>query len=326
MAVPDLEPMTAVAGELPRDDAGWAYEIKWDGMRTLVAIEQGTLSARSRRRHHIEAGLPELDALPAAVGPVDVLLDGELVAFEDGRPSFARLAERMHVLDRPTAARIADRTPVVFVAFDLLHLAGTDTWHLPYTERRRLLTDVLEPGPSWQAPAHHLGGGGELLDAARTQGLEGIMAKRPDRPYEPGRRSASWRKVKVRPTQEFVVGGWTVGSGTREGRMGSLLLGGHDTDGRLVYVGNVGTGFTDADVDRWTARLSSLQTDRCPFDPPPPRGPTTRGARWVRPEPVVQVAFAEWTPDHRLRQPSFLGERDDVDATRVPLDEPRLPS
>lgn len=324
MSVPDLEPMTAVSGELPQDDASWAYEIKWDGMRTLVAIEGGALSARSRRRHHIEAGLPELDALPAAVGPIDVLLDGELVTFEEGTPSFARLAERMHVLDRPTAARVAERTPVVFVAFDLLHLAGTDTWQLPYLERRRLLVDVLEPGPSWQVPAHHLGGGGALLDAARAQSLEGIMAKRPDRPYEPGRRSASWRKVKVRPTQEFVVGGWTLGSGAREGRMASLLLGGHAADGRLVYVGNVGTGFTDAALDAWTGRLRGLGIDHCPFDPPPPRGPTTRGARWVRPEVVVQVAFAEWTPDHRLRQPSFLGERDDVDASSVPLDEPRL--
>jgi len=323
MAVPDLEPMTAVAGELPHDDADWAYEIKWDGMRTLVTIEGGTLRARSRRRHHIEPGIPELDALPAALGPLDVLLDGELVAFEDGRPSFARLAERMHVLDRPTAVRVAERTPVAFVAFDLLHLAGTDTWRLPYLERRRLLADVLDPGPTWQVPVHHLGGGADLLDAARARGLEGIMAKRPERPYEPGRRSTSWRKVKLRPTQEFVVGGWTSGSGTREGRMGSLLVGGHDDEGRLVYVGNVGTGFDDAAVDKWTARLGGLGTDRCPFEPPPPRGPTTRGARWVRPEVVVQVAFAEWTPDGRLRQPSFLGERDDVDAALVPLHEPR---
>lgn len=324
MGVPDLEPMTAVAGELPYDDS-WAYEIKWDGMRTLVSIDGGALSARSRRRHHIEPGLPELDALPEAIGPIDVLLDGELVAFEAGRPSFARLAERMHVLDRSTAARVAERTPVVFVAFDLLHLAGTDTWHLPYLERRRLLAEVLEPGPSWQVPAHHLAGGAELLEAARAQGLEGIMAKRQDRPYEPGRRSTAWRKVKVRPTQEFVVGGWTTGAGNRAGRMASLLLGGHTPDGRLAYVGNVGTGFTDADLDAWTTRLGELDDERCPFDPAPPRGPTTRGARWVRPEIVVQVAFAEWTPDHRLRQPSFLGEREDVDATSVPLDEPRSP-
>lgn len=320
--------MTAVAGELPADDDAWAYEIKWDGMRTLVALDGGRLTARSRRRRGIEAGIPELDHLPRALGGVDVLLDGELVAFDDrGHPSFARLADRMHISDRHAATARIEATPVAYVIFDLLHLGGHDTYPLPYLERRRLLADLIGTGEHWQVPAHHIGGGAELLDAVTAQGLEGVMAKRPDRPYEPGRRSASWRKVKIRAAQEFVVGGWTPGSGSREGLMGALVLGAHDEaasgtdtgadDRKLRWVGNVGTGFTDAMLRDWTTRLTALATSECPFDPPPVPGPTTRGARWVRPELVVQVAFTEWTPDGRLRHPAFLGERDDIDPADV---------
>jgi bifunctional non-homologous end joining protein LigD len=167
-------------------------------------------------------------------------------------------------------------------------------------------------------PAHRLGDGSALLDAAREQGLEGVVAKRPDSPYESGRRSAAWRKVKIRLHQEFVVGGWSGGLGNRAGRIGALLLGCHQ-DGRLRYVGNVGTGFTAAELARLGARLDRLSASEPPFDPAPPR-PIARDARWVRPEMVVECEFGEWTPDGRLRHPAYLGERIDKDAVDVTCD------
>ena len=206
----------------------------------------------------------------------------------------------------------------MYVAFDLLHFDGADCWQLPYLDRRRLLTELVDDGPHWQVPPHHTSGGADLLAAVTEAGLEGIVAKRVDRPYEPGRRSSSWRKVKVRHTQEFVVGGWLPGEGNRSGVVGSLMIGCHRPDG-LWWVGNVGTGFSHGELVRVGGILDRLATSDCPFAPAP-SGPSTRGARWVRPEMVVQVEFGEWTPDGRLRHPAYLGERTDKDPGAVTCD------
>jgi bifunctional non-homologous end joining protein LigD len=311
--------MKAVAGDLPRDDAGWAFEIKWDGMRAIVELEGGAVRMRTTRRNEVQVGYPELDHLGDAVGGRPAVLDGEVVAFDDaGRPSFSLLQQRMHVADRPSALARAAQVPVVFVAFDLLWFDGHDCAALPYLDRRRLLADVVDEGPWWRVPEHHVGDGATLLEAARRSGLEGVVAKRVDRPYLSGKRSSWWRKVKIRLHQEFVVGGWNPGAGTRAGAMGSLLLGCH-RDGRLRYVGNVGTGFDAAELARLGVKLDALATDECPFDPAPPRQPT-RDARWVRPELVVECEFGEWTPDGRLRHPAYLGERIDKDAADVTCD------
>src|SRR5215218_1753893 len=286
--------MKAIAGELPSDDAGWAYEIKWDGMRAIVELEDGRVRMRTTRRNEVQVGYPELDDLGAAVGGRPAVLDGEVVAFDDvGQPSFSLLQQRMHVADRATASARAAEVPVVFVAFDLLHFDGHDSSTLPYLDRRRLLDQVLEDGPHWRVPAHQLGDGAALLEAARDQGLEGIVAKRPGSAYESGRRSSAWRKVKIRLHQEFVVGGWSGGNGNRAGRIGALLLGCHE-GGVLRYVGNVGTGFTGAELARLGGRLDTMTATTCPFDPVPPR-PIARGARWVRPEMVVECEYGEWT-------------------------------
>jgi bifunctional non-homologous end joining protein LigD len=319
-SLPTIEPMKAVAGTLPTDDDAWAYEIKWDGMRAIASLDDGVVRLRTTRRADVAVGYPELDGLCTAVRERPAVLDGEIVAFDDGgRPSFARLGERMHVLDRASARNRAAVTPVVYVIFDLLHFDGVDSWQLPYLERRRLLDELVEPGEHWQVPAHQVGGGAALLEAARAQDLEGIVAKRPQSAYEPGRRSHNWRKVKVRHEQEFVVGGWLPGGGNREGRMGSLMLGCH-RDGHLDWVGNVGTGFTMSELDRLGASLARLAIDDCPFAAQP-TGPNSRGARWVRPELVVQVEYGEWTPDLRLRHPVYLGERIDKEAAEVTCDE-----
>jgi bifunctional non-homologous end joining protein LigD len=224
----------------------------------------------------------------------------------------------MHVADRATATARAAEVPIVFVAFDLLHFDGHDCAALPYLDRRHLLAQVLEDGPYWRVPAHHLGEGAALLEAARKSGLEGVVAKRVERPYESGKRSSWWRKVKIRLHQEFVVGGWNPGSGNRAGQLGALLLGCHE-GGVLRYVGNVGTGFSSAELARLGARLDALANDECPFSPTPPRL-TTRDARWVRPEMVVECEFGEWTPDGRLRHPAYLGERIDKEPGQVTCD------
>jgi bifunctional non-homologous end joining protein LigD len=267
----------------------------------------------------VQVGYPELDDLGDAVGGRPAVLDGEVVAFDDaGRPSFSLMQQRMHIADRATALARSAEVPVVFVAFDLLHFDGHDSSALPYLDRRHLLGQVLGDGQWWRVPEHHLGEGAALLAAAEESGLEGIVAKRTDRPYESGKRSASWRKIKIRHRQEFVVGGWNPGAGNRDGHLGALLLGCHD-GGVLRYVGNVGTGFSSAELSRLGARLDALATDACPFSPTPPRL-TTRDARWVRPEMVVECEFGEWTPDGRLRHPAYLGERIDKDAVDVTCD------
>ncbi|HKY15993.1 MAG TPA: non-homologous end-joining DNA ligase [Microthrixaceae bacterium] len=318
-ALPALEPMKAIAGELPTDDDAWAYEIKWDGMRALAFVEGGAVRLRSTRRNDVAVGYPELAALGDAVHGRPAVLDGEVVAFdEEGRPSFAMLQGRMHVSDAAAAAQRAAVVPVVYIVFDLLHFDGVDCWQLPYLERRRLLGELVQPGSHWQVPSHQVGGGAELLAAADDRGLEGVVAKRPQSAYEPGRRSASWRKVKVRRTQEFVVGGWTEGGGNRSGHLGSLMLGCHTGD-RLGYVGNVGTGFSQKELARLGALLDDLAIDDCPFDRLPV-GPNTRGAHWVRPELVVQTSYGEWTPEGRLRHPVYLGQRTDKLAAEVTCD------
>jgi bifunctional non-homologous end joining protein LigD len=302
--------MRAVAGPLPPDE-GWAFEIKWDGMRAVASIEE-RVTLRSVRGNDVGVSYPELAGLGEAVGGLDAVLDGEIVALDDdGIPSFSLLQQRMHLTDPAQAAERAAIQPVVYVIFDLLYLDGREVWRLPYLERRRLLGELVEPGPHWTVPAHRVGGGAELLEAARQQSLEGVVAKRVDRPYEPGRRSPAWRKVKVRHRQEFVVGGWVPGQGRRHNRIGSLMLGCHD-QGILRWVGNVGTGFTDAELRRWREQLTPQ--DRCPFDPVPADTPT---ARWVDPTRVVEVEFAEWTPEGRLRHASYLGERTDKPAEEV---------
>lgn len=315
-----FRPMKAVAGELPADGTGWWYEVKWDGMRVLAEVDGGTVVLRSARGADVTASFPELDALAGSlVGHDRAVLDGEVVANDaDGVPRFARLQQRMHVGDRRVATERAATVPVVFVAFDVLELDGDEVWRLPYERRRALLEGAVRPGPHVLVPAAFPAGGAELLEAATERGLEGVVAKRVDRAYEPGGRSSSWRKVKVRGEQEFVVAGWLGGTGARGRAIGSLVLGCH-VGGALRWVGNVGTGFTDRELTRLAALLEDRSQADCPFPerPPPPTG--TR-AHWVRPEVVVQVAFGEWTTDRRLRHPAYLGQRHDKDPAEVTCD------
>jgi bifunctional non-homologous end joining protein LigD len=301
-----LKPMLAQLGQLPPDDERWAYEVKWDGYRALAYATAGGLRLVSRNGNEVTHRYPGIQGLLGALAPHEALLDGEVVAFDErGRPSFQHLQRGLG--------------HIAYVAFDVLWLDGTERMKLPYEERRALLAEILEAGAHWQVPGHHVGGGAELLGAAREQGLEGIVAKRLGSTYEPGKRTGAWVKVKNTARQELVIGGWFPGEGRRTNRIGALLMGYYDEDGAFRYAGKVGTGFGDAELERLAALLEPLAIDESPFAGPQPR----KGARFVRPELVAEVEFTEWTTDGLLRHPSYKGLRDDKRAADVVRERPR---
>ncbi len=311
-----LSPMLAMLGSLPADGDDWTFEMKWDGVRAIARIDHAGLKAISRNDKDMTASYPELTGLADAVGGTRVLLDGEIVAFDDtGRPSFSRLQPRMHVGSARDAERLADSTPVTYLAFDLLHLDDRSLLGLPYTKRREALAGLGLDGPAWQAPPAFPGTGQEAMRVSAERGLEGVVAKRSGSRYAPGRRSRDWIKVKHVRTQEVVIGGWTPGKGRRSGTLGALLLGIPDDDG-LQYVGQVGTGFTEDALDELHRRMRRLARKTPPFATDVPRS-DARDATWVTPKLVGEVAFSEWTGGDRLRHPSWRGLRPDKSADEV---------
>jgi bifunctional non-homologous end joining protein LigD len=331
----DLKPMMAVAGDLPGDERGWGYEIKWDGVRALARWEPGRFSLRSRNGNDITARYPELRALGLQLGSATAVLDGEVVALDErGVPSFERLQQRMHLASEAAVRRRATEAPVTYVIFDLLHLEGHALVDQPYSQRRERLRALELEGPAWRTPAHRSGDGAALLDASREQGLEGIVAKRLDSRYEPGRRSPSWVKVKHTASQELVIGGWVPGRGRRDGRVGGLLVGVYDRlvdqvgdePQRLVYAGRVGSGLSEGQLDDLTARLEALRRADSPFVRRPGRGAgPPRDAVFVEPELVAAVQFREWTAVGSLRAPVFKGLRDDRDPREVVREDAAAP-
>jgi bifunctional non-homologous end joining protein LigD len=306
-------PMLARLGELPAKDDGWAYEIKWDGVRAIAYSEPGRLRLESRNLNDITAQYPEVRPLNRALSSHAAVLDGELVAFDaDGRPSFERLQQRMHLTGEAQVRRRAQDHPVVYVIFDLLYLDSHSLMELPYSERRARLEELGLEGPAWQTPSHTVGGGKRLLEATAKQGLEGIMAKRLDAPYEPGKRATHWIKVKTKQRQELVIGGWLPGEGRRSGEIGALLLG-YFEDGEFRFAGKVGTGFGERELKMLARKLSPLERGSSPFAGKQPQ----KGARFVEPELVAEIEFTEWTKEGMLRHPSYKGLRDDKPAGLV---------
>jgi bifunctional non-homologous end joining protein LigD len=305
------------ATELPPDDALWAYEMKWDGMRALVGVEQGEVWATSRAGNDATARFPELAGLAGELGDVDALLDGEIVALDDaGVPRFERLQPRMQASGSAAIRRRAAEQPVVYMLFDVLWLDGHATCELPYTDRRAVLERLGLAGLAWQTPPTSYGGGTAVLEAAERLGLEGVVAKRRDSPYLAGRRADAWRKVKPTLGQELVVGGWLPGAGRLEGRLGSLLVGYHDVedgDDVLRFAGRAGSGINGAQRDRLESLLRPLRRPTSPFV----GAPRLPDAVWVEPEVVVEVAFHEWTSAGVLRAPRYRGVRDDKPAADV---------
>ena len=309
-----VAPMLATLGTLPprKDDNQWAYEMKWDGVRAICTVDGGRITLTSRNDKNLTASYPELRALGASLGTTQVILDGEIVAFDEhGRTNFGLLQQRMHVADAGRARRLAEETPVVYLVFDLLYLDGRSLLTLPYDTRRELLLGLEIDGPNWQTPPAFEGKGDQAVKASLATQMEGVLAKRRTSTYLPGRRSPDWIKVKNIRTQEVVVAGWKPGAGRRAGTIGSLILGMPDEDTKgLRYIGNVGTGFTAEILDDLAKRLARLERKTQPFGQEPPRA-AVKDAHWVRPTLVGEVAFSEWTTDGRLRHPSWRGLRPD---------------
>ncbi len=306
--MPDhIPPMLARSGQLPGDDEAYGYEVKWDGVRAIARVDAGHLTLTGRSGADFTPRYPELRGMAAALGSRRLILDGEVVAFDaEGRPSFELLQSRMHLASESAVRRRMRELPVAYVAFDLLWLEGHPTLPLPYTDRRKLLSELELEGPSWRTPAHREGDGAALLEASAAQGLEGIVAKRLDSSYDPGRRSSCWIKVKNRPTEDVVIGGWLPGEGRRGETLGALAVG-VPTDGRkLNYAGKVGTGFTETTLGLLMSELRPLRTDESPFEGRQP----PKGTIFVEPRLVAVVEFAEWTKSGTLRAPSFKGLRE----------------
>ncbi|OKH78030.1 ATP-dependent DNA ligase [Mycolicibacterium sp.] len=295
----DFAPMLATEGSVAKLKATqWAFEGKWDGYRLIVDANRGRLQLRSRRGRDVTGEYPQLKALAADLADHHVVLDGEVVALDEtGVPSFGEMQNR------------ARSTRVEFWAFDLLWLDGRSLLRAKYSDRRRLL-EALAAGGGVIVPDLLPGNGGPAaMKHAREKRFEGVIAKKRDSTYQPGRRSASWIKDKFWNTQEVVIGGWRQGEGGRSSGIGALMLG-VPGPGGLQFAGRVGTGFTEKELAKLKELLKPLHTDESPFDEPLPRL-DARGVTFVRPELVGEVRYSERTTDHRLRQPSWRGLRPD---------------
>jgi bifunctional non-homologous end joining protein LigD len=317
----NVVPMLARLSTLPKDDGKWAVEVKWDGIRAIAYCRPGRVELQTRNLNDVSVQYPEVRRISRALGSHEAVLDGELVAFdENGRPSFERLQQRIHNTDPNVVKRRMKSHPVVYVIFDLLYLDGEDLTGEPYSTRRKLLEALELSGEAWQTPGHSVGHAEELLEASKEQGLEGVMLKRVDSTYVPGKRTGAWLKVKNTSRQELVVGGWTPGEGRREKHLGALLVGYFEQDGDkpvLRYAGKVGTGFNATDLTAITARLAPLERKKSPFGagPKPPKD-----ARFVEPQLVAEIEYREMTKEGVLRHPAYKGLREDKAASEVALE------
>jgi len=324
-----MAPMTAKLSAVPRDPEAYAFEIKWDGIRGIAFLENGKLRLQSRNLLDITRQYPELQQIAVEFKNRRMILDGEIVALDaHGIPRFQRLQNRMGLADLAAKKQVSV-VPVTYMIFDILYLDDRLLLKKTYLERREILRGLALNGPAWQTPSFHRGDAAGFLEASRKAGLEGIMAKRLEGLYESGRRSAAWLKIKNTRRQECVVGGWLPGEGGRTGSLGSLLVGYYDktvaasvqqkTPQKFVYAGKVGTGFTDAMLDRLLRLLRPLRLNANCFAVYAPR---FKEAVYVEPKLVAEVEFAEWTDAAIMRHPSFKGLREDKDPRDVVREDP----
>jgi bifunctional non-homologous end joining protein LigD len=299
-----MRPMLATRGtHVPVGDE-WQHEVKWDGMRVLVDVRRGAARLFSRNENDATVSFPELADVPTD----DALLDGEVVAFADGAPSFAALAERMHVSRADRARRLAERIPVTLLVFDLLRLGDRDLMDQPLSARRDILGGLDLNDDRWQTPPVYADGP-MLFDATYQQGLEGIVSKRLSSRYRPGLRSKDWLKFAHRRRESYVVGGWRVETDSRD-RLGAVLVGQPSADG-LLYRGRVGSGIAGRKAAVLREVLAGLTRDSTPFADEVPRLDAV-GATWVEPVLVVDVESLGPSAQGRIRQPSYVGTRADL--------------
>jgi bifunctional non-homologous end joining protein LigD len=299
-----MRPMLATRGtHVPLGDE-WQHEVKWDGMRVLVDVSGGAARLFSRNEIEATVSFPELSGIPIG----DALLDGEVVAFDDGAPSFAALAERMHVSRADRAKALAERIPVTLLAFDLLRLGGRELLDQPLAVRRERLADLDLQHDRWQTPPVY-DDGPMLFDATYQQGLEGIVSKRVTSRYRPGWRSKDWLKFAHRRRESYVVGGWRLETDSRD-RLGAVLVGQPSADG-LLYRGRVGSGIAGRKAAVLREVLAGLTRDTTPFVDEVPKLDAL-GTTWVEPVLVVDVESLGPSAQGRIRQPSYVGTRADL--------------
>jgi bifunctional non-homologous end joining protein LigD len=302
-----MRPMLASRGTSVPTGSGWIHEVKWDGMRVLVEVRDRAVRLWSRNENDVTVSFPEL-ADPGVLAGREVLLDGEVVAMADGIPTFAALADRMHVGNAARARQLSRSNPVTLIVFDLLRLDGRDLTAEPWTVRRAALDSLGIGSAHWQVPPVY-DDGQMLLSATGQQGLEGVVSKRRSSCYFPGRRSKDWLKFPNRLTDSYVVGGWRPETGSAS-RLGSLLVGSPTRQG-LRYRGRIGSGLTGRRAQTMLEILQPLRADASPFCDDVPRTDSV-GTVWVRPEVVVELASLGLTGGGRLRQPSYQGVREDL--------------
>ena len=296
-----IDPMLATLVAAPFDDPGWLFEIKWDGFRVEAVVDGSDVRLWTRGQQDAARYFGPFLEPPGWIEARQAIVDGEVIALDDhGEPDFALLQSRI----KGRAGPAGGTNPFVYEVFDLLHVDGRSLLGEPLEERRRILAEVLRPDPRVRISESIETDGLAFFEAARARGLEGIMAKDRHSAYQPGMRTKAWLKVKIRPEQELVVGGWTKGTG-RAVDLGALLVGVYD-DGVLRYAGKVGAGFTNDTRPELLAALADLAAEESPFTPPPPRA-VSRAAIWVHPRLVIRAEFAGWTGDGLVRQASFKG-------------------
>ena len=314
--LPPLHPMLATLEADAFDDPEWIFEPKWDGVRTLAVCGDET-RLLSRNNNDMTATYPELQKLHEQLVAFDAVVDGEIVAFDKGRPSFEKLQSRINLQNERDIERAKRSCPVTLIAFDLLYLDGRSVCNERIERRKELLEELVVPSPIVQVSTVIPEQGCALSDAAAERGLEGIVAKKLGSYYRTGKRSREWLKIKVVHEADVVVGGWSKGEGSRSTSFGALLVGAYDEDGSLHFLGSVGTGFSQKTIDELIPKLQEGASDNCPFV----EGATgIKGGRfgkpiknpsWARPELVAKVEFRELTSAPRLRAPSFKGLRFD---------------
>jgi bifunctional non-homologous end joining protein LigD len=311
-----IKPMLATPGALPTDDTGWAYEIKWDGVRAISYVDGGRLRMFSRNDKELTGSFTEFRELGEFLGARQCVLDGEIVVMgEEGVPEFGRLQHRLHLSSGAAIKRLVVSSPASYIIFDLLYLDGHSLTTLSYDERRAQLEGLSLSGSTFAtADSFRDAKGTDILEATRKAGLEGVIAKLRSSIYAPGKRSEAWIKIKNVRTQEVVIGGWTEGEGNRRGSIGALLLGIPRGDG-LQYVGKVGTGFSEDERIYLLRILRSVTRKTSPFAPPSEVKQTA--PHFVRPVHVGEVRFSEWTSAGRLRHPTWRGLRPDKEPADV---------
>jgi bifunctional non-homologous end joining protein LigD len=309
-ALADLpKPMLATSVDRPFTREGWLFELKWDGVRAISGVDGGSRRIVGRSGRDETSRYPELAALGPALRGHSAVVDGEIVVIDaDGRPSFERLQSRINVSRASDVSRVMREHPATYVVFDILRLDGRDLLSTALRIRKKTLKDVLTGTDGIMYADHVERDGEDFFAAVSAQGIEGMIGKRADSPYQPGHRSPDWVKVKSWQTQSCVIAGWTGGRGRRSAQLGALILGVY-VGGDLVHCGQVGTGFDEATLRHLRARLGALVTERCPLVRVPR---TSEPATWVRPELVCEVRHAGWTKQGILRHPAYLRLREDV--------------